>query len=571
MKRILERRSSVWVRIAFIGLALGTLMAIASTAGAVHDTGVFQLDGNAQKSLDSNPTAVDDWDVICAANPATCTFASGYVPPSGTTSATTSAHIFDGAQNASIFTTGGSKDPQDLSNWKWKDQTGGLPDKDNLQHSFAARYNIDAGPTCPNGPGPVFTGKCSLLYFGSDRFDNSGDAQEGFWFFQNPVSLKADGTFDGVHANGDLLILSDFSNGGGTSTINIYKWQSGGLQFLTGGATSKCGGSSPDAFCGIVNPSDGTVAPWQFTDKSGNHSYLNGELYEGGVNLSDPSINLANECFSSFLSETRSSTSTTATLKDFVLGQFSVCGAGIVTTPSATVAAPVTPGTSVTDSAVIQGTGVALPPPPTGTVTFFLCGPTALTSSALCSTGGTNIGTGALNDTSPPAGESTAVSPAVNTAASVTGVLAPGRYCFRSEWPGDNTYKPTPPATKFSEFGTGNSECFAVKDTSTVTTAQRWLPNDRATVKLSDGTTNGSGTVTFTLYESADCTGTAKATFPDIALVNGVATSNNTSVYTDAITISWRVTFTPSDTNAVVGSTSHCETSSLTINNDIGS
>ena len=48
-----------------------------------------------------------------------------------------------------------------------------------------------------------------------------------------------------------------------------------------------------------------------FTDKSGNTTYLQGEFYEGGVNLS--LLGLAGECFASVASETRSSTSTTAT------------------------------------------------------------------------------------------------------------------------------------------------------------------------------------------------------------------------------------------------------------------
>src|SRR5918995_194537 len=82
----------------------------------------------------------------------------------------------------------------------------------NPLHSFAARYTDDNGD--------------ELLYFGSDRFDNSGDAVQGFWFLQDevtPVGTNGGG-FDGVHINGDLLILSDFSNGGDVSTINVYEW-----------------------------------------------------------------------------------------------------------------------------------------------------------------------------------------------------------------------------------------------------------------------------------------------------------------------------------------------------------
>src|SRR5205823_658028 len=82
---------------------------------------------------------------------------------------------------------------------------------------------------------------------------------------------------------------------------------------------------------GVVNPTNGTFAPWTFTDKSGLHTYLNGEFYEGGVNLS--TLGVGNECFASVASETRSSTSTTATLKDFVLGNFGKCDTGVLTTP----------------------------------------------------------------------------------------------------------------------------------------------------------------------------------------------------------------------------------------------
>ena len=67
-----------------------------------------------------------------------------------------------------------------------------------------------------------------MLFFGSDRLDNSGDAQQGFWFFQNQISLggasRRRNRFTGVHKTSDLLVLSDFSNGGGTSTISVYAW-----------------------------------------------------------------------------------------------------------------------------------------------------------------------------------------------------------------------------------------------------------------------------------------------------------------------------------------------------------
>ena len=246
----------------------------------------------------------------------------------------------DGALSSSIFVGGGSKDPLDLNQWAWKDNSGGLPDKDNLLHAFAARYSKPANPsTCPS-PTPT----CEVLVFGSDRYDNSGDAQQGFWFFQNKIglgstSLGGGQAFTGLHRNGDILVISNFSNGGTVSTITVYKWDSsvsGNLRQLATADAAKCAsGTAPgDAFCGIVNPANGTPSPWAFKDKAGNTSFAQGEFVEAGIKLSDPSLGAANECFSSVLAETRSSDSVSATLKDFILGQFASCTATATSAPT---------------------------------------------------------------------------------------------------------------------------------------------------------------------------------------------------------------------------------------------
>src|SRR5207249_6156144 len=211
------------------------------------------------------------------------------------------------------FTGGGSKDPIDIDQWAWKDGAGGLPDKDNLMHAFAARYTRPPSATCPAGTAST----CELLFFGSDRLDNSGDAQQGFWFFQNPIGLGSNkvggGTgFTGVPKLGDLLIVSDFSNGGGTSTITVYTWDPGctaankpfgycadaNLHLQATSTAANCATAAPnDAFCGLVNPSTITM-PWSFTDKSGtiNNGALIGEFYEAGSNLSV--IGLWGDCLS---------------------------------------------------------------------------------------------------------------------------------------------------------------------------------------------------------------------------------------------------------------------------------
>jgi hypothetical protein len=159
-------------------------------------------------------------------------------------------------------------------------------------------------------------------------------------------------------------------------------------------------------------------------------------------------------------------------------------------------AGPVFPGTAVHDTATVTGSQATLTP--SGTVTFFLCGPIATGS---CSTGGTNIGTGQLNGSGTTA---TAPSPDVNT--SGAGALSPGRYCFRAEWPGDTNY---PGA--LSEFGgaTGTNECFTVQVLSTTT---------KTTPSVGSGgsTTFGSkvtDSAIITAAQSGDGTPTGTVTF----------------------------------------------------------
>ena len=122
--------------------------------------------------------AGDDWDQVCDQFSSECSGA-------GNTSTTTGSFTAELNTSASIFTGGGSKDPQNTNPWAWKD-AGGLPDKDNLPAQLRCPLFADAERhTCPAGTAAT----CDILYFGSDRFDNSGDAQQGFWFFQNKVTL----------------------------------------------------------------------------------------------------------------------------------------------------------------------------------------------------------------------------------------------------------------------------------------------------------------------------------------------------------------------------------------------
>lgn len=140
--------------------------------------------------------------------------------------------------------------------------------------------------------------------------------------------------FSNEHVYGDLLLLSNFTNGGGNVNLRVYMWVGSGgsdgpLDFL---------GTSTDA---AVNSADYPVPVypnWSYTPKSGT-GYVTGSFYEGKIDLGGLTGGI---CFSSFLLETRNSQSVNASLQDFSGGSFGLkplppvtvsdsrCGAGIV-------------------------------------------------------------------------------------------------------------------------------------------------------------------------------------------------------------------------------------------------
>ena len=289
-----------------VGAVVASVLAVAISfvfglvgGEAVHDTNTFELDGNA---VDGG-AAGDDWDTVLLGG--------------GGSSLVNTGVIADPAP-ASIFTQGGSKDIRDVSDWRHTD--GSVPDKDDITNAYAAAYNV---------------GGDQVIYFGADRFANNGDSQIGFWFFQNDIGLNPNGTFSGVHAVGDVLILSDFTQGGAISTTKVFEWvgsggSDGALDLVDSGVD--CIGLAPgDDLCATVNSADAS-APWPYTPKSGPPgTFPTGSFFEGGLNLTDEGLA---GCFSSFLAETRSSQSPTAQLKDFALGQFDVCGIEVTKSPS---------------------------------------------------------------------------------------------------------------------------------------------------------------------------------------------------------------------------------------------
>ena len=308
-------------RVGIVGsVVAGAAIALLAYAAVLTDT--FEIDQDASDSA----AAGDDWDTLLA---------------SGNSGG---AFVFDSDPiNSSAddnFSQGGSKDVRDISsagitNTYWLNTTTTPPDKDDIEHAFAASYNAP-------GSGDL------LIYFGADRFSNNGDSAIGFWFFQNEVSDNNNsGVFSGKHKVGDILVTSDFRQGGGVGVINVFEWigtQAGGpLKLLISRALAN-GVAVPDVFCNTaVNGFAANVAcatsnrspkpvPSNWTDgfvfKGAGPvtQFPTGTFFEGGVNISALFPNSTLPCFTSFLAMTRTSASTTAQLKDYVSGAFPVCG-----------------------------------------------------------------------------------------------------------------------------------------------------------------------------------------------------------------------------------------------------
>jgi hypothetical protein len=272
---------------------------------AVDGNGAFELDGNPQEEA----AAGDDWETL----------------ESGGGSANQFVFIQDRLPSGdNIYTGGGSKVPLDFPGYKWKSSPP-PPDKNNIVNAYAANYIV---------------GGEQIVYFGADLFADNGDAELAFWFLQDDVGLNPNGTFSGVHVNGDVYAAVKFSNGGATATGTIFEWDSScakddktpavagscaamNIRIRHPASNSLCDSLGGKIGCAITNTMP-VNAEWDYTPKAGADGvYPPTTFFEAGLNIYE--LFGENKCFSSFLLSTGASTSFQSTAKDFALGDFNVC------------------------------------------------------------------------------------------------------------------------------------------------------------------------------------------------------------------------------------------------------
>ncbi len=330
--------------------AIGLLALIPVIGLAVHDNGTFELDGNIKH--DSLTTPPYDW--------ASLFNSSGnriITPPSGPLLADDFLPDFVTPDSTYFSSNGaGVKDIDAISNWGCTTIHNPTA-KDNLLNAYAALVQVQSGATAGH----------FVLYVGSERESNNGTSFAGFWLFKNSVTCNPlTGTFSGSHTDGDILVVSNYTNGGGNQEVELFQEQSGVLTPVANGGV--CGSTPNDPMCGIANGATLPAAdvPWP----PGNASGLQSNTFvEAGIDLT-ALLGGNVPCFAFYQAETRSSAQLTATLKDFTGGSFNSCVPPTITTSqnSSGGSLNVEVNTGVTDVATISGASGT----PGGTMTYNL-------------------------------------------------------------------------------------------------------------------------------------------------------------------------------------------------------
>ncbi|MFC3530808.1 hypothetical protein ACFOLG_01280 [Vogesella facilis] len=305
-----------------LAMMLGTLTPAAAANVNQLD---MEMDGNI--IADSLNPAPNDW-----ADMYTVTGGIGIPKTSPPTNffAPTFSRDFDPNSNkdSTTFTTG-SKDTLNIGGGGWQCVgSNNVNDKTDVLNAYAVAYKNP-------GDGHI------IIYFAMEVASNEGTKDVGFWFLKDGTVGCTAGTkatnFSGNHQDGDLLIVSEYTKGGGVSTIKAFRWNGGANGSLdvnnpvVTGADCK---NTTGTICATVNSKAlkaGTDIPWLTKAKQSNPSEPGltaadldtGMFFEGGIDLT---ANNLSSCFSLFMADTRSSATPNSTLFDFTVGDFKLCG-----------------------------------------------------------------------------------------------------------------------------------------------------------------------------------------------------------------------------------------------------
>jgi hypothetical protein len=332
---------------------------------------------------------------------------------------------------------------------------------------------------------------------------------------------------------GDILVTYDFTGGGGTPTIGLRTWN----------------GSSWQVDSTVVSESavnTGTVSDTHLP--AGSQDLAANTFGEVAIDLT--ASGQATGCgfanATTFL-KSRSSAQFTSEVKDFVAPvstPISPCAPTITTTLSAN---PVPVGSTVHDSAALTGATSDAG----GTVTYRYYSSLTDCDADTTGTGGTGAGTVTVTNGIVPDSDPVTFN-------------SPGTFYWKAFYSGD--------AKNSGDASVCADETLVVTSfKSSMTSAQSFIPNDSATISAPGGG-DLAGTVTFDLYESSDCSGTAIYQQQPPVPVSGASPqtvhTTNTTVSTTAANVSWKVSYDSTNPAQDDIPATCFEKTALSINND---
>lgn len=492
IQRLLGTAGRRWRRTVPVVAACVFASVFVGSAQAVHDL-TFQLDGDTSTACGTVPscsTQTVDWNSLFNADG---TNTSVIDPTGGPGSFTNASFVRDfglkvSASNpcsltnttSTTFCTAdpttyatGSKDTLNISPGWQCNKDNNVNSKIDIMNAYSAAY------TASNGD--------KIIYFALEKNKNNGDNNVGFWFLQgdaNCVSGGSNTAFTGTHQDGDVLVTSAFTSGGGVSSILAYRWAGGasgcidsndnpnpktggcdGLPIGSGGdcKTASSTGTHPvDSICATTNSGpdafNGNITTkWLTADATlgVGHTVVPPDFFEGGIDITKEFQSAGGtvpSCFNTFLGDTRSSQSPTATLFDYARGQLGECTTSLSTkagdTANGGTATPTNIGTgrvsSGSDTANLTVTGSQSWG---GTLTWYLCGPDA--SLTTCDNTGVQVTSRAVSNSSP----------ATDFVSGTATLTSAGHYCWTAH------FAPNPASAAAGVKAAdddGTNECFTV-------------------------------------------------------------------------------------------------------------
>ncbi|MCH8991208.1 MAG: hypothetical protein IIA44_05590, partial [Acidobacteria bacterium] len=287
------------IRIALLCAALLGTAASASAQGPGVASG-FGIDGNLLSNSPASPyDTADDW--VPGSNAAgTAVLDNAGVP----IDPTNTFHSTDGIEGSdlSIF-AGSNKVFEDPNTYEWK--AGSTPQKTDINHAlFHTR-------TAANGD--------IWIMMAGDRRATSGTSYIDFELLQSTLTKEPDGTFlslgpHGGRTVGDLVVTLELTRGGAQATFFVQRWEVDGAA-ASGYNYHEIVPAAGESYAAANI--DSTV--WVPYGAFGSTAYEINAFAEAALNLSqllavlDPCIDIP-----TLFVRTKSSASTTATLKDFI-------------------------------------------------------------------------------------------------------------------------------------------------------------------------------------------------------------------------------------------------------------